>query len=91
MNNIHTCTVGRPDLVIAIVMFMHDRNGVEVPVWIGSIGTRHHSSKMIVGDELFIKFIMLVVCLGIMQTWQRGLDYLLEESVDDPGHCAGLE
>jgi hypothetical protein len=104
MNNINTCT-DCPDLVITIVMFMHGellkficdmvhRTGVEVSVWIDNIRRRCHSSKANVRDELFIKsiptYVGSVARLHV-DVEARGLDCLLEELVDDPGHHPGLE
>jgi hypothetical protein len=66
MNNIHTCSIGRPDLIIAIISFMHSEllkftqyviscARVKVPVGVSTIGRSRHGNKAIVGDGFFIK------------------------------------
>jgi hypothetical protein len=64
MDNIHTCIVCHPDLLVAVVLLMHGKllklTGdvvglflVKIPIWIGVRG-RCHGSHLIIRDAILI-------------------------------------
>jgi hypothetical protein len=66
MNNIHTCTIGCPTLVIDVEALMHRELlkvtcdvihsiRVQVPVRIGPIGGRRHGSNPVIRNKLLIE------------------------------------
>jgi hypothetical protein len=68
MINIHTCTIGYPNLIIAIIALMHGQflqlvndvissTRVKVQIWIGTSIWACHRSKAVVRDLVFIKVI----------------------------------
>jgi hypothetical protein len=66
MINIHTCTVGCPNFIIAVVALMHGQflqlvsdvissTGIKVPIWINTSRWTCHRNKTFVGNIIFIE------------------------------------